>query len=115
MNAQAVNDNQNITKAYVDQFHQENGQPRQNLGIDFKAESSDLVNNNKDNGFNDKKLTNIDSTTVIINPTSENEVTHKKYVNDTIEEVSILRFNQTLETQLKVSVGNDTYNLTKHN
>ena len=34
-NTQAVNDNQVITEAYVDQFHQENEKSRRDLGIDF--------------------------------------------------------------------------------
>ena len=43
LNTQAVNDDQVITKAYVDQFHQGNEQSRRDLGIDFYDESSDLV------------------------------------------------------------------------
>ena len=35
LNTQAVNDNQVFTKAYVDQFHQENEKSRRDLGIDF--------------------------------------------------------------------------------
>ena len=35
LNTQAVNDNQVITKAYADQFHQENERSRRDLGIDF--------------------------------------------------------------------------------
>ena len=43
LNTQAVNDNEVITKAYVDQFHQENERSRRDLGIDFYNESSHLV------------------------------------------------------------------------
>ena len=43
LNTQAVNDNQVITKAYVDQFHQENELYRRDLGIDFHDESNDSV------------------------------------------------------------------------
>ena len=57
MNSQAVNDNQ-ITKAYVDKFHQENGRSRRDIGLDFYNESSDLVKNNQDNDLTDKKLLN---------------------------------------------------------
>ena len=46
LNTQAVNDNEVITKAYVDQFHLENERSRRNLGIGFYDESSDLVKNN---------------------------------------------------------------------
>ena len=44
-------------------------------------------------------------------PRSGNEVTNKKYIDDSIGEGTIVRFNQTLQNYLKVSVGNDTYNL----
>ena len=115
LNTQAVNDNEVITKAFVDQFHQENERSRRNLGIDFYNESNDLVKNNQDNNLNDRKLTNIDSITVNRNPTSDNELSNKKHIDDELDKNTILRFNQTLENYLKVSVGNDTYNLTKYN
>ena len=73
-----------------------------------------MVKNNQDKDFNDKKLTNIDSITINRYPNSDNEVSNKKYVNDTIEESTILKFNQTLQNYLTVSVGNDIYNLTKY-
>ena len=41
-------------------------------------------------------------------------MTSKKYVDDSIGEGTIVRFNQTLTNYLKVSVGNNTYNLTKY-
>ena len=37
----------------------------------------------------------------------------KQYNDDSIREVTIVRFNQTLQKFLKLSVGNDTYNITK--
>ena len=61
---QAVNDDKVITKAYVDQFHQEIERSRRDLGIDFYAESRDLVRNNQDNDLNDQKLNNLDSVSV---------------------------------------------------
>ena len=82
LNTQAVNDNQVITKAYVDQFHQENERSRRDLGIDFYNESNDLVKNNQDNNFNDNKLTNINSITINNKPTEDNHVSNKKYVDD---------------------------------
>ena len=103
LNTQAVNDNQVITKAYVDQFHQENERSRR-----------DLVKNNQDNDLNDNKLTNLDSIQVNRIPTSDNELSNKKFIDDSIGEGTLLRFNQTLSNYLKVSVGNDTYNLTKY-
>ena len=114
LNTQAVNDNQVITKANVDQFQQENERSRRHLGIDFYDESGDIVKNNQDNDLNDKKLTNIDSITVNRNPSLDKELANKKYIDDSIAEGTLLRFNQTLTNYLKVSVGNDTYNLTKY-
>ena len=73
-----------------------------------------MVKNNKDNDLNDKKLPNLDFITINRNPTSDNEVSNKKYIDDSIAEGTLLRFNQTLTNYLKVSVGNDTYNLFKY-
>ena len=103
LHTQAVNDNQVITKAYVDQFHQENERSRRNL-----------VKINRDNDLKDKKLTNLDSITVNRNPISDNEVSNKRYVDDSLGEITLLKFYQTLTNYLKVSVGDDTYNLTKY-
>ena len=61
LNTQAVNDNQVITKAYVDQFDQKNGRSRRDLGKDFYEKSNDLVTNNQDKEFDFIKLTNLDS------------------------------------------------------
>ena len=113
-NTEAVNDNQVITKAYVDQFHQENEQSRRDLGIDFYVESGDLVKNSQDNKLNDKKLTNLDGINVDRIPSLDNELANEKYVDDGLDKNTFLRFNQTLETYLKVSIGKDTYNLTKY-
>ena len=114
LNTQAVKNNQVTTKAYVDQLHQQNEKSRPDLGIDFYNESNDLVKNNQDNDLNDKNLTNIDSITVIRDPTSDNEVTNKKNIDDELVKYTFLRFNQTLQIYLKIFVGNDIYNLTKY-
>ena len=114
LNKQAENGNEVITKAYVDQFHQDNEKSRRDLGIDFYDESSDLVKNNQDNNFNNNKLTNIDSIQVNGNPNSDNELVNKKYLDDELDKNTIVRFNQTLQNYLKVSVGNNTYNITKY-
>ena len=115
LNTQAVNDNQVITKAYVDQFHQENERSRRDLGIDFYDESSDIVKKNQDKDLNAKKLTNLDSITYNRNPSSDNEVSNKKYIDDELDKNTIVRFNQTLQNYLRVSVGSDIYNLSKYN
>ena len=111
LNKQAENDNEVITKAYVDQFHQENERSRRDVGLDFYNESNDLVENNQDNDLKDNKLTNLDSVQVSRIPTSDNELASKKYIDDSIGEDTLFRFNQTLSNCLKVSVGNDSYNL----
>ena len=115
LNTQAVKDNQVTTKSYVDQFHQENEQSRRDLSIDFHNGSSDIVKNNRDNDLNDNKLTNTNSITINNNPTDNNHVSNKKYIDDELDKNIILRFNQTLENYLKVSVGKIIYNLTKYN
>ena len=74
-----------------------------------------MVKNNQDNDLNDNKLTNSDSITVKRNPTSDNELANKKHTDDELDKNTIVRFNQTLSNYLKVSVGNDTYNLTIYN
>ena len=102
------------TKAYIDSLHEENERSRRNLGIDFYNESSDLVKNNQDNDFNNNKLINLDSITINRNPTLDNEVSNKKYIDDQLDINTIVRFNQTLSNYLKVSVGSDIYHLTKY-
>ena len=74
----------------------------------------DLVKNNQDNDLNDNKLTNFDCITVNRNPSSENQVSNKKYIEDELDKNTIVRLNQTIQTYLKVSVGSDTYNLSKY-
>ena len=113
LKTQAENDNEVITKAYLNQFHEDNERNRRDLGLSFYDEQVDLVKDNQDNDFNDNKLGNIDSVTINRNPNLDDEVSNKKNVVDSIEDGPILRFNQTVENSLKVSVGNDTYNLIK--
>ena len=115
LNNQPINDDEVVTKSYVDQFHNDNERSRRDLGIDFYNESSDLVKNNQDNNFNDNKLTNINSITINNNPSDNNHVCNKKYVDDELDKNTIVRFNQTLMNYLKVSVGDDIYHLTKYN
>ena len=114
LNTQAVNDNQVITKAYVDQFHDDNERNRRDVGLSFYNEEVDLVKNNQDNDFNNIELTNINSITVNNNPTDDNHVSNKKYVDDQLDKNTIVRFNQTLDNYLQVSVGNTSYKLTKY-
>ena len=74
-----------------------------------------MVKNNQDNNFNGNKLSNINSITINNNPTDNNHVSNKKYLDDELEKNTILKFNPTLQNYLRVSVGSDIYNLTKYN
>ena len=71
------------------------------------------VFNDQDNEFDNNKLPTLDSVTINRNLSSDNEVSNKKYVDDSIGEGTIVRFTETFENYLKFSVGLDTYNLTK--
>ena len=90
--------------SYVNELHEINRNKR-----DLSS-----VFNDQDNEFDNNKLTNLDSVTVNRNPILDNELANKKYIDDELDKNTILRFNQTLQNYLKVSVGNDTYNLTKY-
>ena len=92
------------TKNYVDSLH-ESGRNRRELSSVFNDQDIEIDNN---------KLTNLDSATVNRNPTSDNELANKNYIDDELDKKTVLIFNQTLENYLKVSVGNDIYNLTKN-
>ena len=84
------------------------------MGLAFYNEEVDLVKNNRDNDFNDNKLTNLDSITFNRNPSLDNELANKKYVDDSLGRDSILRFLHALENSLKVSNGKDIYILSKY-
>ena len=101
LNKQAENDHEGMTKAYVDQFQNDNQRNRRDLGLSFYNEEVDLLKNNQDNDFNDNKLTNIDSITVNRNPTSDDEVPNRKYIDDELDKNTILRFSQTLQNIAK--------------
>ena len=59
----------------------------------------------QDNEFDDNKLT------MKINPTQDNELSSKKYIDDELDKNTILIFNQTLQKYLSVSVADDVCNL----
>ena len=56
---------------------------------------------------------NVDSVTVNRDPSSHYELPNKKEDDESKREGILVRFNQTLENYLKVSVGNDTFKPTK--
>ena len=87
------------TKSYVESLH-ESSRNRRDLSSVFNDQ--------------DKRLIYLDGVTVNRSPSLDNELANKMYVDDSIGEENVLRFNQTLENFLKVSFGNDVYNLTKY-
>ena len=101
------------TKAYNDSLLDENEIKRRDLGLSFCVKEVDLFQNNQDIDLEDKKLTDLDSITVKRKPSLDNELSNKKYIDDELDKNAILRFIQTLSKYLKISVGKDTYNLTK--
>ena len=116
LNKQAENDYEVITKAYVDQFHQENERSRRDVGLDFYDESSDLVKNNQDNDLNDNKLTKINSITINNNPTDDNHVSNKKYIDEELDKNTIVRLNDdSNDRYLQVHINNSPYNLHIYN
>ena len=92
------------TKKYVDSL-QESSRNGRDLSSVF---------NDHDNEFDNIKLIKLDSVSVNGNPSSDNELAKKKSIDDELDTKTILRFIQTVQNYLKVSVD-DTYNLTKHN
>ena len=82
--------------------------------MDFYNEPNDLVKNNQDNDFIDNELNKLDSITIDRNPSSGIELRIKKHVDDELNKNTILRYNQTWDNYLKVSVGADIYSPTKY-
>ena len=60
--------------------------------------------NDQDNEFDNNKVTNLDSVSVNTNPKVDNELSNKKYVDDSIGEGTLLGFDKTLTNYLKVSI-----------
>ena len=92
------------SKPYIDIIH-ENNRNRRDLST---------VSTDQDIDFYINNFTNLDSFTVNRNPRLDKELTCKKYINDELDDITIVRFNQTLENYPEVSVGNDVYNLAKY-
>ena len=59
-----------------------------------------LVFNDQDNGFDNYKLTALDSITANRNPTSDNELANKKVSGDIFGENTVFKFNQNLPKYL---------------
>ena len=132
-NAHIDLNDRNITNArflQVNQLSQIDSHLTAKLYVDNEIDQQTVVRNNQDNDFGNYNLTNINSITLNKQAENDNEVITKAYVDQFHQESersrrdlgidfynessTILRFNQTLQNYLKVSVGNDTYNLTKY-
>ena len=132
-NAHIDLNDRNITNArfiQVNQLPQIDSHLTAKLYVDNSIDESSVVRNIKDNNFNNYKLTNINSITLNTQAVNDDEVITKAYVDQFHQESersrrdlgidfykessTILRCNQTLQNYLKVSVGNDIYNLTKY-
>ena len=82
--------------------------------INRKGGNLSTVFNNQDNKFDENNSRNSDFVTNKKDPSSDNEITNETHVDDALGESTILRFNQTIQIYLKVSTGNDVYNLSKN-
>ena len=72
-----------------------------------------MVFNDQNNEFDKNKIKNLESNTVNSTPLTKEKVSNKKNVDDDLDENTILRFIQTLQSHLNVPVGNNVYNPTK--
>ena len=81
--------------------------------MNFHNESSELVKIIQDDDLNDKNLAILDDVSINRKPNQDKQISNKTYVDDSIGGDKIVRFNQTLDNYLKLSVGNDVYNLMK--
>ena len=99
--------------------------------VDNAISESSLLRLHRDEKLNLDEQDSILLDSILIPPNTIIEIPTKSYVdslhgenersrpdlglNFYDESITLVRFNQTLQNYLKVSVGNDTYNLTKHN
>ena len=105
LKSQAVSDTHVKAKAYVDRFHFYNEGNRRDLRLNFHNDSSDLVKKIQNYKFKDNNLTNLDSITVNRDPSSDNDLSTKKYIDNELDKNNtILRFNQSSKIFLKRSV-----------
>ena len=103
MNSEPTDDNHAIIKNYVDSSF-ENNRSRRDLWTVFEDQGHE---------FDKNEVTNLDSLTFDRNPLLDEKASSKIYNNDELDKKTILKFNQTLEIYLKVSVGNDVCGITK--
>ena len=76
-----------------------------------KTDSS-IVKNNQTNDFDDNIITNVRSIQINNIPINNSDGVNKKYVDDNIDQSTILRLNDdSNERYLQARVGNTAYNL----
>ena len=75
-----------------------------------------MVKDNQDNDLNDNKLTNKYSITINNNPTDDNHVSNKKYIDNELDKNTIVRLNDDSNVRyLQVHINNTIYNLQIYN
>ena len=67
-----------------------------------------------ENVFNENKKINLDSIVVNRDPSSDNELSTKNYIENELDKNTMSRFNQILGRYLEVSVGNDAFSLAEY-
>ena len=73
-----------------------------------------IVVSGQDEEYDNISLTHLDSITLNRNPLLDAKAAIKTYGDDDLIKTTILRFNQSLHSYLRVTVGNTDYNLVKH-
>ena len=68
------------------------------------------VFNDQDSEIYTKYLTSLDSITVLRSPTTDDEVSVEKYNDDELDKNTVVRFKQSLQNYLKVTVENTEKN-----
>ena len=87
------------SKAYVDSSSKNNGN-RRDFSAAMKDQDIEFVKNLE-------LITNLESMRVKRNPTTDNEVSNKKGIDDELGASTIVRFNQSLQKNLEVSAQDD--------
>ena len=82
VNNEPIEDNDLVTKFYVDSLHNDNERNRRDVGLSFYDENSELVKNNITNDFNDNKILNVKSIELNDEPINDTDAVNKLYVDN---------------------------------
>ena len=88
VNNQPIEDNDLVTKLYVDSLHDDNERNRRDVGLSFYDENSELVKNNITNDFNDNKILNVKSIEINDEPINDTDAVNKLYVDNKTDNFS---------------------------